>query len=68
MKTIFADFNAMTEAEQVCLTTRGSQKDIGERGIQVGDRVWLSDGELLVGAQVAIDSPMELWVSRLGIH
>ena len=55
MRTVFADFNAMTEAEQVCLTTRGSQKDIEEQGIQIGDHVWLSDGELLVGAEVAQD-------------
>ena len=55
MKTIFADFNAMTEAEQVCLTTRGSQEDIGDQSVQVGDCVWLSDGELVVGAQIAID-------------
>jgi tetratricopeptide (TPR) repeat protein len=55
MKTIFADFNAMTEAEQVCLTTRGSQKEIDDRGIRVGDLVWLSDGELVVGAKVAVD-------------
>jgi tetratricopeptide (TPR) repeat protein len=45
----------MTEAEQVCLTTRGSQEDIEDQGIQIGDHVWLSDGELLVGAEVAQD-------------
>jgi tetratricopeptide (TPR) repeat protein len=55
MKTIFADFNAMTESEQVCLTTRGSQHEIDARGIQEGDLVWLSDGELVVGAKVAVD-------------
>jgi hypothetical protein len=55
MKTIYADFNAMTETGQVCLSTRGSQKEIDEQGVQVGDRVWLSDGELVVGAEMVID-------------
>jgi tetratricopeptide (TPR) repeat protein len=55
MKTVFADFNAMTEGERVRLTTRGSQEDIDDQGIQIGDHVWLSDGELLVGAEVAQD-------------
>jgi hypothetical protein len=55
MKTIFADFNAMTESEHVCLTTRGSKEDMQGLGIQVGDWVWLSDGELVVGARVAND-------------
>jgi tetratricopeptide (TPR) repeat protein len=55
MKTIFADFNAMTEAEQVRLTTRGSQEDILSSRLRPGDWTWLSDGELLVGARLAID-------------
>jgi tetratricopeptide (TPR) repeat protein len=55
MKTIFADFNAMTEADHVCLTTRGSQEDIQQAGIQPGDWAWLSDGELVVGAKLAVD-------------
>jgi tetratricopeptide (TPR) repeat protein len=55
MRTIYADFNAMTEAEHVRLSTRGSQEDMRKFGIQIGDWVWLSDGELIVGAQVADD-------------
>jgi tetratricopeptide (TPR) repeat protein len=55
MRTIYADFNAMTEAEHLCLTTRGSQEDMRKFGIQIGDWIWLSDGELIVGAQVADD-------------
>jgi hypothetical protein len=55
MKTIFADFNAMTEAGHVSLTTRGSHDDIERAGIRPGDWAWLSDGEIVVGAQLAID-------------
>ena len=55
MKTIAADFNAMTEAGHVCLTTRGSQEDIERAGLRPGDWAWLSDGELVVGGQLAID-------------
>ena len=56
MKTIFADFNAITETERVCLTTRGSHEDLQRLGIHVGEWVWLSDGELVVGAEVGEDS------------
>jgi hypothetical protein len=55
MKTIFADFNAMTEAGHVSLTTQGSQEAVARAGLRVGDWAWLSDGELVVGAQLAID-------------
>jgi hypothetical protein len=55
MKTMYADFNAMTEVGHVCLTTRGSEADIQKYGIRVGDWVWLSDGELVVGAEVRED-------------
>jgi hypothetical protein len=55
MKTMFADFNAMTEGGHVSLSTRGSQEDIQRSSAQPGDWVWLSDGELVVGAQIAID-------------
>ena len=55
MKTIFADFNAMTEGGHVSLTTVGSQEDIAHAGLRPGDWAWLSDGELIVGAQLAID-------------
>src|SRR4051794_23007947 len=55
MKTIFADFNAMTEGEHVCLTTLGSQEDLQRGRFEPGDWAWLSDGELLVGARLAND-------------
>jgi Tetratricopeptide repeat len=55
MKTMFADFNAMTEAGHVSLSTRGSQEDIERCGSRPGDWAWLSDGELILGAQIAID-------------
>jgi hypothetical protein len=56
MTTIHADFNALTEDRSICLTTRGSQDDIRKHGVQAGDRIWLSDGELLVEAEVAEDA------------
>jgi formylmethanofuran dehydrogenase subunit D len=55
VKTIFADYNAKSEAGHVCLTTRGSQEDILRLGLRSGDWVWLSDGEVVVGAQLAVD-------------
>ena len=55
MKTIFADFNAMTEAGHVRLRLRGSQEDIAHAELRPGDWAWLSDGEVIVGAQLAID-------------
>jgi tetratricopeptide (TPR) repeat protein len=55
MKTIFADYNAMTEARHVCLTTHGSHEDIARTGLQPGDWTWLSDSEVVVGAQLAVD-------------
>jgi len=55
MKTISADYNAMTEAGHVCLTTRGSQEEMQRFGIQPGDWVWLTDSELIVGARVSTD-------------
>ncbi len=55
MKIIFADYNAMTESEHLCLTTRGSQADVKRFGARPGDWAWLSDSEVLVGAQLTID-------------
>lgn len=52
MRTTYADFNAMTEAAHVHLTTRGSQDDIRDQGLQVNDWAWLSDSELIVGARI----------------
>jgi hypothetical protein len=58
LRTIFADFNAMTESDGVRLTTRGSQDDMRRLGVRVGDWVWLTDGELIVGARAA-DDPVD---------
>jgi tetratricopeptide (TPR) repeat protein len=55
MKTIFADFNALTESEHVRLGSRASQDDIRRSGVRPGDWTWLSDGELQVGARLAED-------------
>jgi tetratricopeptide (TPR) repeat protein len=55
MKTIYADYNAATEAGHLCLTTRGSQEDLQRLGIQPGDWTWLTDSELIVGARVSTD-------------
>ena len=55
MKYISADFNAMTEAGHVRLTLPCSREDIVGMGLGTGDWAWLSDGELVVGAQLAVD-------------
>ena len=55
MRLISADFNAMTEAGHVRLTLPCSREDILRMGLGPGDWAWLSDGEVLVGAQLAID-------------
>jgi tetratricopeptide (TPR) repeat protein len=55
MNTIFADYNATTEAGHVRLTCPGSADDIRSRALHPGDWAWLSDTEVVVGAQLAID-------------
>jgi hypothetical protein len=55
MKTIGADYNAMTEAGHVRLTLPCSQEDIRRLGLGAGDWAWLSDTEVVVGAQLALD-------------
>jgi len=55
MRTIFADHNAMTESEHLRLNFKASQNDIAKARLRPGDWAWLSDGEVLVGAQLAID-------------
>ena len=55
MKHISADFNAMTEGGHVRLTLPCSREDIEREQLRTGDWAWLSDGELVVGAQLAID-------------
>lgn len=55
MKTIFADYNAETESGHLRLNFKASQQDIAKAQLRPGDWAWLSDGEVLVGAQLAID-------------
>jgi hypothetical protein len=55
MKTISADYNATTERGHVRLTLPCSQEDIQRLGLGPGDWAWLSDTEVIVGAQLAID-------------
>ncbi len=55
MKTISADYNAMTEAGHVRLTLPCSQENILRLGLGPGDWAWLTDTEVMVGAQLAID-------------
>jgi len=55
LKTIFADYNAATESGDLCLNFSASQRDIATVQLHPGDWAWLSDGEVVVGAQLAID-------------
>jgi tetratricopeptide (TPR) repeat protein len=55
MRLVGADFNAITEAGHVRLTLPCSQEDILRLGLGVGGWAWLSDGELIVGAQLAVE-------------
>lgn len=54
MRTIFADYNAMTGSEHLRLNFKASQHDIANARLRPGDWAWLSDGEVLVG-RLAID-------------
>lgn len=56
MKTIYADYNASTEAGHICLTCLGSEEDLRRTELGVGDWAWLSDGEIIVGARLEMDS------------
>jgi hypothetical protein len=53
MKTVFADYNAMTDRGHVRLTCPGSEADL--RDTHIGDWVWLSDTEIIVGARLETD-------------
>jgi hypothetical protein len=55
MKTIFADYNAITESDQLRLGFPASQEDMRAAGLQPGDWAWLSDGEVVVGARLEVD-------------
>jgi tetratricopeptide (TPR) repeat protein len=55
MKTIFADYNAATESGHLRLTFDASQKAIANAHLHPGDWAWLSDGEVVVGAQLKVD-------------
>jgi len=58
MKTIDADFNALTDEARVRLGTRGSRQSMASQGVRAGDWVWLTDGDLFAGARV-VDDPVE---------
>ncbi len=55
MKTIFADYNAATESGHLRLNCKASREDIAKAQLHPGDWAWLSDGEVIVGAELAID-------------
>jgi tetratricopeptide (TPR) repeat protein len=55
MRVIPADYNATTEAGHLRLGFGDSRAALRAAGKQVGDHVWLSDGEVLVGATLARD-------------
>ena len=55
MKTIIADYNAATESGHLRLNCIASQRDVAEAQLHPGDWAWLSDSEVLVGAQLTID-------------
>jgi hypothetical protein len=55
MKTIFADYNATTEAGRLRLGFKLSQQQIAAAQLHPGDWAWLSDSEVLVGARLAVD-------------
>jgi hypothetical protein len=55
MKTLSVDFNAMTESDEVHMDLPRTCADIVEQNLGAGDWAWLSDGELIVGAQLKVD-------------
>jgi tetratricopeptide (TPR) repeat protein len=55
MRTVFADYNAATEAGHLWLTFNASQNDIAKAQLPPGDWAWLSDGEVVVGARLQVD-------------
>ena len=52
VKTVWVDFNARTERDDVRLTTVGSKRSLQENPVELGEWVWISDDELRVKAQV----------------
>ena len=66
MKTISADFNAMTEAGHVRLTLPCSQEGIISLGLRPGDWAWLSDTEVMVAHNWLSTIAMGWSVSRTG--
>ena len=56
MKTIFADYNSMTPAEELRLRIRGSEEDLQRKGLGVGDWGWFTDSELFVGGRIRDDA------------
>ncbi len=56
MKTVSADFNALTEDGDIRLTCRASRDDLKQMGLKPSDWAWLSDGEVLFGARLERDA------------
>jgi tetratricopeptide (TPR) repeat protein len=61
MKRVEVDFNALTVQDHVRLTTRGAQRSVSEQGVKPGEWVWLTDGEMEVGAKVEADCEGRLY-------
>jgi hypothetical protein len=55
MKPIFADTNDRAESGHFRLGCVGSRDDLEAAGLEVGDWMWMSDGELVLGARLAFD-------------
>jgi hypothetical protein len=55
MRTVFADYNAATEAGHLRLTFNASQEHIAKAQLRPGDWAWLSDSEVVVGARLQVD-------------
>jgi hypothetical protein len=55
MKTISADYNALTESDSLRLGFHSTQEEMRAAGVQPQDWAWLSDGEVIVGAQIMDD-------------
>jgi tetratricopeptide (TPR) repeat protein len=64
MTTIDVDFNARTADDRIRLSTLGSQRSVDETGVEAGDWVWLTDGEVRAGGQLQ-DGGSEGLVARV---
>ena len=55
MKTIMADYNALTESGHLRLNFRTTREDIERAGLRPDDWTWFSDGEVIVGGRLRTD-------------